>query len=144
MLRTAKVGGVGGFDYLFADTDGRRLYIPRGGTPGTPPGPGRVAVFNLDTLAPVGEIPNASARGAAVDPKSGHGFASGKPIVMWNTKTLASMKTIGNSSGTAPQLLRRCWFWADREFKAVAKLLILRHRSWGASHLRTPRDRMDA
>ena len=31
ILRTAKVGGTGGFDYVFADAVGRRLYIPRSG-----------------------------------------------------------------------------------------------------------------
>jgi DNA-binding beta-propeller fold protein YncE len=59
-------------------------------------------VFNLDTLEPVGVIPNASARGAAVDPKSNHGFASSKPVAMWDTKTLATIKTIevqGNPDG---------------------------------------------
>ena len=93
LLKTTKVGGSGGFDYVFADSDARRLYIPRGGTPG------RVAVFHLDTLAPVGEIPNTSARGAAVDPKSGHGFASSKPVIMWDTKTLATIKTIDVDGG---------------------------------------------
>lgn len=93
VLKTAKVGGAGGFDYVYADSDGRRLYIPRGGSPG------RVAVYNLDTLAAAGEVPNASARGAAVDPKSGHGFASSKPVVMWNTKTLATIKTIEVEGG---------------------------------------------
>ena len=96
VIKTAKVGGAGGFDYVYADAVGRRLYIPRGGTPG------RVTVFNLDTLEPVGEIPNASARGAAVDPMSGHGFCSSKPVVMWDTKTLAVIKTIdvqGNPDG---------------------------------------------
>ncbi len=99
VLKTAKVGGGGGFDYVYADDAGRRLYIPRGGTQGTPPVPGRVSVFNLDTLDPVGEIPNASARGAAVDPKSGHGFATSKPVVMWDTKTLATIKTIDVEGG---------------------------------------------
>jgi DNA-binding beta-propeller fold protein YncE len=96
VLKTAKVGGDGGFDYVYADAAGRRLYIPRSGQGA------RVTVFDLDTLAPVGEIPNASARGAAVDPKSGHGFASSKPVVMWDTKTLAVIKTIdvqGNPDG---------------------------------------------
>jgi DNA-binding beta-propeller fold protein YncE len=88
VIKTAKVGGTGGFDYVYADVAGRRLYIPRTGP--TP----RVTVFNLDTLESVGEIPNASARGAAVDPKSGHGFCSSKPVVMWDTKTLATIKTI--------------------------------------------------
>jgi hypothetical protein len=61
-----------------------------------------VLVFNLDTLESVGEISKASARGAAVDPKSGHGFCSSKPVVMWDTKTLATIKTIdvqGNPDG---------------------------------------------
>ena len=96
LLQTAKVGGAGGFDYVFADSGERRLYIPRGGSPG------RVAVYNLDTLASVGEIPNATARGAAVDPKSHHGFSSSKPVVMWDTRTLATIKTIeveGNPDG---------------------------------------------
>jgi DNA-binding beta-propeller fold protein YncE len=93
VLKTAKVGGAGGFDYVFADDVGRRLYVPRGGNPG------RISVFNLDTLEPVGEIPNASARGAAVDPKSSHGFGSSKPVVMWDTKTLATIKTIEVEGG---------------------------------------------
>ncbi len=96
VLKTAKVGGEGGFDYVYADVAGRRLYIPRSGAGG------RVTVFNLDTLEPAGEIPNASGHGAVVDPKSHHGFASSKPVVMWDTKTLATIKTIdvqGNPDG---------------------------------------------
>jgi DNA-binding beta-propeller fold protein YncE len=61
-----------------------------------------VTVFNLDTLESVGEISKASARGVAVDPASGHGFCSSKPVVMWDTKTLATIKTIdvqGNPDG---------------------------------------------
>jgi DNA-binding beta-propeller fold protein YncE len=93
VLKTVKVGGVGGFDYVYADEAGRRLYIPRTGAAA------RVTVFDLDTLAPVGEIPNANARGAAVDPQSHHGFASSKPVVMWDTRTLAIIKTIDVQGG---------------------------------------------
>ena len=96
ILKTARVGGRGGFDYVFADAAGRRLYIPRSGQGA------RVSVFNLDTLEPVGEIPNTNARGATVDAKSGHGFSSSKPVAMWDTKTLALIKTIdvqGNPDG---------------------------------------------
>jgi DNA-binding beta-propeller fold protein YncE len=106
VLKTAKVGGGGGFDYVYADSDGRRLYIPRTGQnpatapAGAPAGPTpRIAVYNLDTLEPVGEISPYNARGAAVDPKSGHGFASSKPVVMWDTKTLAVIKTIDVQGG---------------------------------------------
>ena len=96
VLKTVKVGGDGAFDYVYADVAGRRLYIPRRSTPAA------ITVFDLDSLAPAGTIANASARGAAVDPKSGHGFGSSKPVVMWDAKTLATLKTIdvqGNPDG---------------------------------------------
>src|SRR5260370_5140206 len=64
ILKTAKAGGEGGFDYIFADVNARRLYI-------LPNGPmGHLMVFNLDTLEPAGEIANVIAGGATVDPKS--------------------------------------------------------------------------
>ncbi len=96
VLKTAKVGGEGGFDYVYADADGRRLYVPRSGPTK------RISIFDLDTLEPVGEIPDMSAHGAAVDPKSHHGFATSKPVVMWDSKTLKVIKTIdveGNPDG---------------------------------------------
>ncbi len=94
VIKTAKVGGAGGFDYVYADSAGRRLYIPRTGTPGA-----RITVFNLDTLESTGEIPEVSARGAAVDPKSNHGFVTSKPVVMFDTKTLAVVKKIDVEGG---------------------------------------------
>lgn len=88
------MGGAGGFDYVYADAQGRRLYIPRGN---------RVTVFELETLKPAGEIPDTrGVHGVAVDPKSGHGFASSNPVVMFDTKTLATIKSIpveGNPDG---------------------------------------------
>jgi len=94
VVNSARVGGAGGFDYVFADSTTRRLYIPRGD---------RVTVFDLDTLQPAGVIANAaSVHGAVVDPKSHHGFSSSKPVVMWDTLTLATIKTIeveGNPDG---------------------------------------------
>src|ERR1039457_6811044 len=92
--KTVKVGGAGCFDYVYADADARRLYIPPPGATGA-----RITVFDLDSLASVGEIPNANARGVAVDPKSHHGFGSSKPVVMWDTKTLATIKTIDVEGG---------------------------------------------
>lgn len=86
--KTTKVGGEGGFDYVYADANGRRLYIARGGS--SP----RVSVFNLDTLETAGEIPMTNARGAATDTQSHHGFASSKPVAMWDTKTFTLIKTI--------------------------------------------------
>ncbi len=103
VLKTAKVGGEGGFDYIYADVAGRRLYIPRGGTravaatdttPAVAAVPGRVTVFNLDTLEPAGEIPDTGGNGVAVDPKSGHGFSSSRPPSMFDTKTQKLIKKI--------------------------------------------------
>jgi DNA-binding beta-propeller fold protein YncE len=103
VLKTARVGGEGGFDYIYADVAGRRLYIPRGGTRAVPATdtapavaavPGRITVFDLDTLAPVGEIPDSGGNGVAVDTKSGHGFSSSSPVTMFDTKTLKVIKKI--------------------------------------------------
>jgi DNA-binding beta-propeller fold protein YncE len=103
VLKTARVGGDGGFDYIYADVAGRRLYIPRGGqrgapatdtTPAVPATPGRITIFDLDTIAPVGEIPDTGGNGVAVDPKSGHGFSSSNPVSMFDTKTMKVIKKI--------------------------------------------------
>jgi hypothetical protein len=88
VLKTAKAGGEGGYDYIFADVKARRLYVPRGGQTG------RLTVFNLDTLESVGTIPNVSAGGATVDPKSHHGFSTTKPVTMWDARTLKVIKTV--------------------------------------------------
>ena len=113
VLKTAKVGGDGGFDYVYADDAGRRLYVPRTGT--NP----RISVYNLDTLETVGEIPKASARGAAVDPKTHHGFGSSKPVVMWDTQTLATIKTIEVGDAAPDGILfdpfnQRVWVFSHR------------------------------
>ena len=94
VLKTAKVGGEGGWDYIYADSAGRRLYIPRRGNASTPDVQTRLTVFNLDTLEPVGEIVGIGGNGTAVDPKSGHGFTSSKPVSMFDTKTMKLIKTI--------------------------------------------------
>jgi YVTN family beta-propeller protein len=93
VLQTTKVGGEGGFDYVYADDAARRLYVPRLGPAG------QINVFDLDTLKPVGVIANASAHGVTVDAKSQHGFGSSKPVVMFDAKTLATIKTIDVQGG---------------------------------------------
>ena len=94
VLKSAKVGGEGGWDYIYADSDGRRLYIPRRGSPQTPDDPTRLDIYNLDTLEPVGKIVGVGGNGTAVDAKSGHGFTSSKPVSMFDTKTATLIKTI--------------------------------------------------
>jgi hypothetical protein len=104
VLKTARVGGEGGWDYIYADSAARRLYIPRGAvrataatdtSPETAALPPRLTVFDLDTLAPVGELSGVGGQGTAVDPKNGHGFTSDHPQVsMFDTKTLTKLKSI--------------------------------------------------
>src|SRR5579863_8179634 len=96
VLKIQLVGGDGGFDYVTADPDGRNLYVARSGPAG------HIGVFNLDTLAQMGDIPGTSAHGAAVDTATGHGFATSKPVTMFDAKTFAILKKIdveGNPDG---------------------------------------------
>ena len=85
ILKTTQTMGTGPIDYVFADNEGRKLYVPRGN---------EVLVFDLDSLKAAGSITNARARGVAVDPKSHHGFCSSSPVVMWDTQSLKTVKTI--------------------------------------------------
>lgn len=112
VLKIVKVGGDGGFDYVYADVAGRRLYIPRSGQ--NP----RVMVYNLDTLAAEGEIPKTGGHGVAVEHRSGHGFSSTSPVPMWDTKTLQVIKTIdvqGSPDGIhLDPFNERIWVYSHR------------------------------
>ena len=109
VLKTAKVGGEGGTDYIYADTVGRRLYITRGATqareatattPAVPAFEKRLTIFDLDTLEPVGVIPGVGGNGATVCPKTGHGFTSDHPQPsMFDVKTMTLIKTIEAPTG---------------------------------------------
>src|SRR5260221_2090481 len=109
VLKTAKVGGEGGTDYIYADTAGRRLYITRGATqaqaatdtrPAVPAFEKRLTIFDLDTLASVGAIPGVGGNGATVCPKTGHGFTSDHPQPsMFDVKTMTLIKTLEVPAG---------------------------------------------
>ena len=109
VLKTAKVGGEGGTDYIFADPAGRRIYITRGATqaqPATATSPEvsafekRTTIFDLDTLAPVGTITGVGGNGATVCSKTGHGFTSDHPQPsMFDVKTMKLIKTIEVPTG---------------------------------------------
>jgi DNA-binding beta-propeller fold protein YncE len=111
VLKTARVGGEGGWDYIYADSAGRRLYIPRRGAPAaeatdsraaSPAVPTRLSIYNLDTLDLINEVAGIGGQGAAVDPKSGHGFTSSRPVSMFDTKSMTLIKTIDTGAGNAP------------------------------------------
>jgi len=96
VLKIQLTGGDGGFDYVTADPDGRNLFVARSGQAG------HIGVFNLDTLSQAGDIPGVSAHGGAVDTSTGHGFATSKPVTMFDAKTFAILKKIdveGNPDG---------------------------------------------
>ena len=109
VLKTANVGGEGGTDYIFADVEGRRLYITRGATQAQPATDGRpevpafekrLTIFNLDTLETAGVIPGVGGNGATVCPKTGHGFTSDHPQPsMFDVKTMKLIKTIEVPAG---------------------------------------------
>ncbi|MGA2244408.1 MAG: hypothetical protein ABSH48_05355 [Verrucomicrobiota bacterium] len=85
VLDTAQLMGNGGIDYVFADNDGRRVYVPRGGN---------TFVFDLDSHKYLGSITNVGGHGVAIDTASHHGFASGQKIGMFDTETLQKIKDI--------------------------------------------------
>lgn len=91
IVNTAQLMGTGRIDYVSADSDGRRLYVPRGNS---------VLVFDLDTLKPLTPIPNLmGGHGVAVDSVSGHAFSSSRPVIMWDSKTLQTIKTVTLQGG---------------------------------------------
>ena len=85
VLDTTQIMGNGGIDYVYADNDGRRVYVPRGA---------QTFVFDLDNHKLIGSITNISGHGVAIDPKTHHGFSSSKPLGMFDTETMQKTKSI--------------------------------------------------
>ena len=90
VLDTTRIMGNGGIEYVYADNDGRRVYVPRGS---------QTLVFDLDQHHLVGTMTNISGRGVAVDPQTHHGFSSSKPVGMFDTQTLEKIKSIEVTGG---------------------------------------------
>jgi len=85
VLDTVQLMGSGGIDYVYADNDARRVYVPRGGN---------TFVFGLDDHKYIGCVTNIGGHGVAVDTASHHGFASGQKIGMFDTETMQKIKDI--------------------------------------------------
>jgi hypothetical protein len=85
VLDTTQIMGNGGIDYVYADNDGRRVYVPRGGN---------TFVFDLDTHKYIGAITNISGHGVAIDTRTHHGFSSSSPVGMFDTETMQKIKSI--------------------------------------------------
>ncbi len=85
VLALKQLMGSGGIDYVYADNDGRRVYVPRGGN---------TFVFGLDDHNYIGTVTNVGGHGVAVDTKTHHGFSSGQKIGMFDTETMTKIKDI--------------------------------------------------
>src|SRR6476660_170680 len=90
VVKTYKVGGDGGWDYLTVDASARRFYISRGT---------HVIVLDADSGKNVGDIPDTpGVHGIALAPELGKGFVSNGRE---GTVTVFDLKTL-KASGTVP------------------------------------------
>jgi YVTN family beta-propeller protein len=94
VVKTWKLGGEGGWDYLTADSDGHRLFIARAT---------RVMVIDTDSGKQVGEIPDTpGVHGVVLVPDLGRGFTSNgreDTVSVFDLKTLAVEKKIKVGNG---------------------------------------------
>jgi hypothetical protein len=88
VIKTVAVGGEGGWDYVYVDSDARRIYLSRGT---------HTMVLDADTYAVVGDIPDTQGvHGIAIASDLGRGFTSNgrsNDVTIFDLKTL---KAIGN------------------------------------------------
>ena len=94
VVKTWKLGGDGGWDYLTMDSDGHRLFIARAT---------RVMVIDTESGKQVGEIPETTGvHGVALVPQIGRGFTSNgreDTVSVFDLKSLAVEKKIKVGSG---------------------------------------------
>ena len=70
VLDTTQLMGSGGIDYVYADNDGRRVYVPRGD---------ETFVFDLDSHKYIGAITNIGGHGVAIDTEIASRFQQQRP-----------------------------------------------------------------
>jgi YVTN family beta-propeller protein len=89
VVNTVKLGGEGGWDYLYYDKDGQRLFITRGS---------HVMVVDTNTLKVSGDIPDLSGiHGVALAPELGRGFISNggdNTVTIFDLKTLKKLDSV--------------------------------------------------
>jgi streptogramin lyase len=93
VIKTVSVPGDEGWDYVYVDSDARRVYISHGS---------HTVVMNADTYAIEGDIPQTQGvHGIAIAPDLGRGFTSNgraNTVTIFDSKTL---KTIGTAKTDA-------------------------------------------
>jgi DNA-binding beta-propeller fold protein YncE len=88
LIKTVPISGDYGWDYLTADTEGRRLYVSHDR---------EVVVLDLDTAAILGRIAGADVHGIAIARDLGRGFISASDpgsVTIFDLKTLAIVDKI--------------------------------------------------
>jgi len=110
IVNSSQTMGNGRIDYVYADSDGRRVYVPRGN---------QILVFDLDSLKQTGSVTNSGGHGVAVDPKTHHGFSSSSPVTMFDTTTFELIKKISVQGGPDGILFE----------PATEKVYVLSHRA---------------
>jgi len=86
VIKTLPIGGEGGWDYVYVDSDARRVYVSRGT---------HTMVVDADSYAVVGDIPDTQGvHGVAVASDLGRGFTSNgrsNDVTVFDLKTLKSV-----------------------------------------------------
>src|SRR5713101_4865340 len=89
VIKTVPVGGEGGWDYVYVDSDARRVYVSRGT---------HTMVLDADTYAVVGDIPDTlGVHGIAIASGLGRGFTSNgraNTVTIFDLKTLRAIGTV--------------------------------------------------
>ena len=114
------IPGDSGWDYITADSDARRLYVPHGT---------EVVVLDLDSGKTVGKIADLKGvHGVALAPRFGHGFISATDpgsVTMFDLKTLAVLnkERVGDDpNGIIYDPFTRRVFSADRGSKRLTAI----------------------
>jgi DNA-binding beta-propeller fold protein YncE len=113
VIDTTHFMGNGGIDYVYADNDARRVYVPRGGS---------TFVFDLDSHKYIGTITNIGGHGVAIDTKTHHGFSSSSPVGMFDTETMQKIKSIevqGRPDGILLEPLTDCVYVFSHEAPSI-------------------------
>ena len=89
IVKKIAAGGEGGWDYLTADSQNRRLYVSRGS---------HVMVFDMDRDTLIGDIANTpGVHGVAIDHVHNHGFTSNgrdSSVTVFDLSSLQPIKTV--------------------------------------------------
>jgi DNA-binding beta-propeller fold protein YncE len=89
LIKKLELGGSGGWDYLFVDSDARRLYVSRAT---------HVVVVDVDSGNVIGDIPNTNGvHGIAVASEFGRGFTSNgrdSSVSIFDLKTLQPIGSV--------------------------------------------------